>query len=218
MFDLEKNKDERRNYFERKIRPLLVYVGSVGAVLMSIAYIVAVCVLIFGFQQDMKFESIIAFAIANAIVGLLILFFLKIQGKDFAKSLLDNKPVIDLYYGTKTKDKKIHSYRYYMITSTLKDVLIKAAGVVITTTAVIKIVVEGNGDMSLLGLAVVNLIMFICFGFLSLVKSYDYYNEYHIPYMKEQLKIVGKELKIEPKNDIINEKKKEESEVSEHGN
>ena len=29
--------------------------------------------------------------------------------------------------------------------------------------------------------------MFVCFGFISLVNAYDFYNNNHVPYMKEQL-------------------------------
>lgn len=36
-------------------------------------------------------------------------------------------------------------------------------------------------------MAIVNLLMFVCFGFISLVGAYDFYNNNHVPYMKEQL-------------------------------
>ena len=29
--------------------------------------------------------------------------------------------------------------------------------------------------------------MFVCFGFISLVNAYDFFNNNHVPYMKEQL-------------------------------
>ena len=32
--------------------------------------------------------------------------------------------------------------------------------------------------------------MFICFGFISLVNAYDFFNNQHVPYMKEQLALI----------------------------
>jgi hypothetical protein len=37
--------------------------------------------------------------------------------------------------------------------------------------------------------------MFVCFGFISLVNAYDFYNNNHVPYMKEQLAKVDEKAK-----------------------
>lgn len=208
--DLTNVANSKKNYFEKKIRPLLIYVGTFGAILMTVAYIIAVFVLIFGFKANLSLKQAISFAIANAVVGMLIMFFLKIQGKDFAKTLTENKPIVEAYYGNKTKDKKILSMKYYWIKSTIIDFTTKVLTIVATTTVVIKIAYEGNGDLALLGIAAVNILTFICFGLLSLVRAYDFYNEFHVPYMKEQLKLQGFDLKNLEKNDIIIEEKMEE--------
>lgn len=52
-------------------------------------------------------------------------------------------------------------------------------------------VIQGSNDYNLLFLAIVNLLMFVCFGFISLVNAYDFYNNNHVPYMKEQLEKVN---------------------------
>ena len=57
-----------------------------------------------------------------------------------------------------------------------------------TTIGLIYIVIQGSNDYNMLLLAIVNLLMFICFGFLSLVNAYDFFNQKHVPYMVEQLK------------------------------
>lgn len=201
------------NTFEKKIKPILKYVGTIGAGFMIAAYIVAVFVLIFGFEAHDVLQITI-FALVNAIVGLCITQFLKIQGIDFAKDLPENQTVIKAYYGNKTKDKKIHSIKFFWITSVAKDVFIKALLLAGSTVGVIYIVYQGSGDLSLLGLAAVNLLMFICFGLLSLCNAYDFYNLQHVEYMKNELKKVNVELKNEPKNGIISN----EEEVSQNGN
>ena len=52
---------------------------------------------------------------------------------------------------------------------------------------VIYIVIQGCNDYNLLLLALVNLVMFICFGLLALNKAYDFYNDRHIPYIIDQI-------------------------------
>ena len=178
--------EEKKNTFERKIQPILTYVGAIGATLMSIMYIVAVFILIIGFKAQ-SIQSTIIFAVVNAVVGLIIMQFLKIQGVSFAKNLPKNKKILEEYYNTKTKDKKLHSITFYWVTSCVKDILIKGICVIISTMGVIYIVIRGCNDYNLLLLALVNLVMFICFGLLALNKAYDFYNDRHIPYVIDQI-------------------------------
>lgn len=173
--------------FEKKIKPLLQYVGAIGAAIMSIMYIIVIVVLIVGFEtHDLKNTTV--FSLINAVVGLIIMQFLKIQGISFAKNLPENQTLIKEYYGTLTADKKLKSIKSFMLWSTIKDIAIKGAGLIISSIGIIYIVIQGTGDYTLLLLAVVNLLMFISFGILSMNAAYEFYNNYHVPYMKEQLK------------------------------
>ena len=171
---------------EKKILPILNYVGIIGAAIMTIAYIIAVFVLIKGFKAETLLQTTI-FGCVNAATGFVIMQFLKIQGVSFAKMLPENQEVIKDYYRTKTKDKKIRSITYFWTTSVIKDVLTKCATLAATTIGLIYIVIQGSNDYNLLFLAIVNLLMFMCFGFISLVNAYDFYNQRHVPYMVEQL-------------------------------
>lgn len=184
--------DQRKNAFESKVKPLLTYVGTLGAILTSIAYIILVVVLIFGFKAQSLTQTLI-FAIANGIAGVVIMQFLKIQGISFAKSVDENKKVLTEYYNTQTKDKKVHSIKYFWLTTIIKDITIKAVSIIILTTCVIYIVIEGSQNYLLLAMAVVNILMFICFGMLSLSSAYDFFNEQHIPYVKERLSEIYEE-------------------------
>ena len=189
---MEENK--RNKIFENKIKPILSYVGSIGAVILSICYIICIFVLIIGFKVNKNFSQSIVFAVITAIIGLMIMQFLKVQGISFAKSDPDNQKILAEYYNNKTKDKKPHSIKYFWATSLIKDFLIKGITVMFSTAGIIYIVIEGSNDWNLLLLAIVNLLMFICFGFLSLVSAYDFYNEKHIPYIKLQLENNKKEI------------------------
>ena len=171
---------------EKKILPVLNYVGIIGAAIMTVAYIIAVFVLIRGFKAETLLQTTI-FSCVNAATGFVIMQFLKIQGVSFAKMLPENEELIKRYYQTKTKDKKVHSITYFWTTSVIKDIIVKCLTLAGTTIGLIYIVIQGSNDYNLLFLAIVNLLMFVCFGFISLVNAYDFYNNNHVPYMKEQL-------------------------------
>ena len=188
---------DRRSFFEKRIQPILQYVGVIGAILMSIMYIIIVVILIIGFKAQ-SIQNTIVFAIINAIVGLMIMQFLKIQGISFAKNLPENIEIVKQYYNTKTKDKKIQSIKYYWISSLINDFISKGLSVAFTTAGIIYIVIVGSNDYTLLLLALVNLILFICFGLLALNNAYEFYNNKHVPYMQEMIKnkITKKEIEI----------------------
>ena len=178
---------DRRSFFEKRIQPILQYVGVIGAILMSIMYIIIVVILIIGFKAQ-SIQNTIVFAVINAIVGLMIMQFLKIQGISFAKNLPENIEIIKQYYNTKTKDKKIQSIKYYWTSSLIKDFISKGLSIAFTTAGIIYIVIVGSNDYTLLLLALANLILFICFGLLALNNAYEFYNNKHVPYMQEMIK------------------------------
>ena len=188
---------DRKSFFEKKIQPILQYVGVIGAILMSIMYIIIVVILIIGFKAQ-SIQNTIVFAIINAIVGLIIMQFLKIQGISFAKNLPENIEIVKQYYNTKTKDKKIQSIKYYWTSSLIKDFISKGLSIAFTTAGIIYIVIVGSNDYTLLLLALANLILFICFGLLALNNAYEFYNNKHVPYMQEMIKnkITKKEIEI----------------------
>lgn len=186
------NEEKKLSIFETKILPILNYVGAIGALIMSVAYIILVFILIHGFKAEAVLKTTI-FAVVNAVVGFIIMQFLKYQGITFAEMIPENKAIIEQYYATKTKDKKPHSLTYFWLTTGLKDALIKGLSLVATTIGIVYIVIQGSQDSNLILLAFVNLLMFICFGFLSLVKAYNYVNNVYIQYVKEKIAEVKKE-------------------------
>lgn len=176
-----------KHLFEDKIQPVLQYIGTIGASLMVVAYVITVMVMINGFEYHQS-KGALVFAIVNAVVGLIIMQFLKVQGIAFAEADPENVEITKQYFSTKTKDKKAHGLTYFWLTSGLKDILGKGLSVGFTTFGLIYVVIEGSHDYNMLLLALVNLLMFICFGLLSLNKAYKYYYTSYIPYIKEKLK------------------------------
>lgn len=178
--------DKQQNFFEEKVLPILHYVGLIGAIIMSIAYIILIIVLIFGFKAEKTLKTTI-FAVVSAAVGFLVLQCFKFQGQSFAENKKENKEILDKYFSTQTKDKKAHSMTYYWTKSAIIDFLVKAGSVALTSIGLIYMIIEGSRDYNLIALGIVNLLMFVCFGFLSLVKTYNYFNRVYIEYIKERL-------------------------------
>jgi len=178
--------EEKKTILERRILPILNYIGAIGAFIMAIAYIIIIFVLINGFKAEKVLQTTI-FACVSAAVGFVIMQFLKYQGITFAEMIPENKAILKEYFQTKTKDKKNHSLTYFWITSGVKDALVKCLTLALTSIGIIYIVIKGSNDYNLILLAFVNLLMFICFGFLSLVKSYNYVNNTYIEYVKEKI-------------------------------
>ena len=172
---------------EKKLINALKYVGIIGAAICSIAYIIVVIVLINGFKVNPKTKETIIFAIVNAFVGFIILTFLKIQGEIFAKNKEENQIILKQYYNMKSPKRKLRSMKYFWITSTIKDIFTKVLSVLFGTFGVVYIVIVGSNDWNLLLLALFNLLLFISFGLLGLAKTYDFFNENMIPYIKYQL-------------------------------
>lgn len=175
-----------KDVFERKIKPVLTYIGAIGAALTSLAYIILILVFIKGFEFKQTTQTIV-FAIINAAIGLIIANFLKYQGISFAKELPENEEITKQYYALHTKDKKNHNLTFFWITTVIEDICIKGVGIAVSTAGLIYIVIVGSNDWSLMLMAIVNLILFVCFGLLSLNKAYDYFNNVYVNYMKEQI-------------------------------
>ena len=190
-----------KNTFEEKIKPFLTYVGAIGAVFSGIMYILATIVLIMGFQAK-TFTQAIVFAVVSAILGLIIMFFLRYQGLSFAKAIPENQEVLNKYNNKQAKTKH-HTLKYFWIKNTLIDVLIKGCTVALSTAGIIYIVIEGSQDFKLILLAIANLILFACLGLIALANAYDFYNEQWVPYMNEQIELRNKppEPEIQPRID-----------------
>ena len=133
-------------------------------------------------------EKQILFSVLGAFTGLMITFFLRGQGVSFAKKEETSQKVMKEYYEKMNKKKTIkqlHTIKHYLIVQTISDVIFKGVSVALSTYFLLYIFMEGNGDMSLVFLAIANILMFACFGLVALSKAYDKYLDEHIPAIRE---------------------------------
>ena len=125
--------EKKNNTFENKVKPILLYVGTIGAIIMSIAYVILMFVMVLGFKIDTTLTQAIVFAIVNAIVGFIIMQMLKIQGIDFAKQIEENQIVLNEWNTKTIKKKKTHSMSFFWFKTISFDILIKFVTTVIMT-------------------------------------------------------------------------------------
>lgn len=176
-----------RNKLENSILPILNFVGLIGAIITCIAYIALVIILITGFRGDKSPSQTLLFSIVNGVVGFAISQMLKLQGVVFAREIPENKKLLEQYLREPSKTRKLHSLKHFWVTSIIQDIATKAITITASTFAVIYIAIEGTKDPTLIWLALVNLLLFICFGLLALVKAYNNYNGQYMAYIQQEL-------------------------------
>lgn len=171
-----------------KVKKFLEYTGIAGSIITAIAYITATLVIVWGFETRLEMEKQILFSLLGAFTGLMITFFLRGQGVIFAKKDPEAEKVMKEYYekiNRKKTIKQLHTIKHYIVVQTILDVIFKGVSVAFSTYFILYIFMEGNGDISLIFLAVANILMFACFGLVALSKAYDKYLDEHIPAIRE---------------------------------
>ena len=68
-----------------KLKNILLYTGTFGAIITSIAYMVFISVLVMGINTRMKTERMLLVSIIGAVAGLSITLMLRTQGVAIAK-------------------------------------------------------------------------------------------------------------------------------------
>ena len=174
-----------------KVKKFLEYTGIVGSIITAIAYITATLVIVWGFETRLEMEKQILFSLLGAFTGLMITFFLRGQGVIFAKKDPEAEKVMKEYYekiNRKKTIRQLHTIKHYIVVQTILDIIFKGVSVALSTYFLLYIFMEGNGDISLIFLAVSNILMFACFGLVALSKAFDKYLDEHIPAIREIIK------------------------------
>lgn len=193
-----------------KVSNILLWTGAIGAGISGIAYIIIMTVLVVGIESSMAQEQLLLVSILNAIAGLLITFMLRGQGVALASNSNENKKIMDEYRTILNKTKPVQKLRtitWFVGWKSLLDIFTKALTVAISTYAMIFIFMEGNGDISLVFLAIANVFLFISFGILALRGAYNFYNNDHISAIKSRIQILKDQVGSVPPEGVSNEDK-----------
>lgn len=179
---------KKESNFNSWLLNVLNWVGAIGAIITSIAYLVFIGVLVVGIETKVDAAQLLLISIVGAVAGLTITWMLRGQGIALAANEEQSKSIIQAYNlarSKKAKKKRLHTIKYHVTVSAIKDVLTKGIALAATTYFAITVFMEGNGDFSLIGLAIVNTLMFLSFGFLAMSKAYTYYVSEHLATLKE---------------------------------
>lgn len=171
-----------------KVERILLYVGAIGAVIASLAYLFIMVTLVVGIEAKMDQGQLIVVSVIGAAAGIMITWSLRGQGIALAANEEESKTVMKEYHQVINKTKKAKSLRtikYHVVVQSITDIGTKVITVGLSTYFMVSIFMEGAGDLSLIGLAVANILMFISFGILSLRKAYKFYIEEHLAAIRE---------------------------------
>lgn len=172
---------------QKAIDKMVFWIGTICASISLFAYIIIVTIMVVGFKVSTDITADIIFAVVNAIVGIIIAQFLKVQGVSFAKAEPETKEWLDKWTKRRTKERKYKSMKTYWRSSVTKDILFKGIFIALLTVGTIYIFIEASNDTMKILMALFNIIMFIGFGLVSLANAYNFMKGEHVEWIKVQL-------------------------------
>ena len=158
----------------------------------GVADIVFVIIFVVGVKIDIELSSIVLFSIINALTGLLINILLRYQGQKYAE--IENEEICSKFYEKKVKEEKepISMSKWQLIEG-IKDFVIKGLTTSFAIFGVIYISIEGSKNPIQILITLASLILFACFGLISMNSSYYRFYNIQIPYMKKKIEEKEKE-------------------------
>lgn len=175
-----------------KIRLLLDKVMFVAAGGVFLFYLGTILLFIIGLTTNLKVDVMFTFTAISGLVMTLAITLFRAQGVKDASKLPDNIKVNEEWIrltNTKVeKEKKLRNIGTFMTINTIKDLLFKGLSLAGVTYGVLYIAINGSGEWSLILPALGNVCMAIAMGLKGYVNTYDFYNEEHIPGLKERIR------------------------------
>ena len=176
-------------------------IGVVGAILAAVADVIFVIIFVVGVDMEQEFKSSIIFAVVNALIGILINVLLRYQGQKYAE--IENEDLCNRFYRKKVKEsKKFISMTTWNIISTIKDFIIKGCTTAFSICGVVYISIEGSKNPIQILITLVTLVLFACFGLISMNSSYYRFYNVQVPYMELKLQEKEFEKTGEEKNGV----------------
>lgn len=163
---------------------LLNNIGIVGAILAGIVDLIVVIIFVFGVDIKQDLTSNIIYASINAFVGVLINVLLRYQGQKYAE--IENQDIRELYYKEKVRKEKHHvSLVTYNLLGIIKDVFVKGFSAAFSVFGIIYLSIQGTHNPVQILITLATLVLFACFGLISMNNSYCRYYDIQVPYMEK---------------------------------
>lgn len=181
---MNEDKRERLDLFK-----ILKWVGGIGAIITSLAYIIFLVIIVLGMETKVMSNQMILISGAGALAGFGITIMLRSQGILLAKDEEESKRIEKEYNIARNKSlntKKLRTIGWHVTLHTIRDLFTKVLTLAAGTYFSISIFMEGNGDFALIGLGIMNILMFFSFGIIAMNKAYNYYKENHLRALEER--------------------------------
>lgn len=167
-------------------------IGIIGASIAAALDIIVSVILFVGIDIKEDMKSAIIFAVVNALIGVLINVLLRYQGQKYAE--VENKELCDAFYDKRIKTEKRHiSMGTWQALQIVKDFIMKGCTTTFTIAGSIYIVIEGSHNPVQLLITLATLVMFACFGLISMNSAYCRFYNIQVPYMKLKIQEKGEQ-------------------------
>lgn len=169
---------------------LLNNIGIVGAILAAVADIIFVIIMVIGVHVEAELNSIIIYAVINALTGLMINTLLRYQGQKYAED--ENEALCKKYYTKRIKERKYISMGAWTALKTLQDVIFKGCTTAFCIFGVIYITITGSHNPIQILITLATLILFACFGLIAMNGAYTRFYNIQVPYMEKAVEELQK--------------------------
>ena len=166
---------------------ILNNIGFIGAILAGVADVIFVVIFVVGINMQQEFKSSILFAIVNALIGILINVLLRYQGQKYAE--IENEDLCNKFYRKKIKEsKRFVSMNTWNVISVVKDFIVKGLTTTFSICGIVYVSIEGSKNPIQILITLVTLVLFACFGLISMNSSYYRFYNVQVPYMELKIK------------------------------
>lgn len=185
-------KNSQKQY-HKTLLSILNNIGIIGSILAGIADVIFVIIFVVGIDIYINTTSTMLFAIVNALVGLLINILFRYQGIKYAE--IENEELVEKFYKKKAEEEKVPiSICLWQTIQGIKDFFIKGATTAFSIFGIVYISIQGSKNPIQILITLASLILFTCFGLISMSSSYSRYYNIQIPYMEKKVnEIKGEE-------------------------
>lgn len=192
---------------------ILNNIGVIGSILSAMADIIFVVIFTVGFTLKVNIQYSIMFSCIHGAIGIIINTLLRYQGQKYAE--IENEELLSKFYRKEVKEKKYISMKKWTITKIIIDIFIKGLSVSFICFGFVYISIQGSHEPVHILISLATLLMFGCFGLVSMNSSYTRYYNIQVPYMEMKLE---EKQKNEEEQKNINQKEENKKELEENKN
>lgn len=191
---------------ELLMKKIFSWAGGIFIIMSIVLYLIVVYIYIKGFTTQINGKDATIFAIISGVFGILMVIGANDLGVNLASNTEDAKTVskeyIDLLPTSKDEKPKYQSITKYKIIEIIKAIFSKGLGIGLSSYLLISFVVQGVQDNQYMLLALGNILLSLSIATTRVIKSYDAYFSYHIPWLKVQIDKIKNENKTEGTGDV----------------